>query len=73
MLRCPRCLTGTLAVLAFITDASVVLRILRHLDLPTELAAVAPGRVDPQLELEKDLLDEADGPALDTFLPRVGS
>jgi len=65
VLECPRCLTGTLAVLAFITDASVVLKILRHLDLPTELAAVAPARVDPQLELEGDLLDDADEPCFD--------
>ena len=33
-LRCPRCLSA-MVVLAFITDTSVLTRILRHLGLPT--------------------------------------
>jgi len=58
VLRCPRCLTGTLAVLAFITDPKVVLKILAHLRLPTEVPATAPARIGPQLELDWELCDE---------------
>jgi hypothetical protein len=58
VLKCPRCLTGTLAVLAFITDPKVVLKILAHLRLPTEVPATAPARLDPQLELDWELCDE---------------
>ena len=64
VLRCPRCLTGTLAVLAFITDPSIVLKILAHLRLPTEVPATAPARLDPQLELDWELCDEQE-PASD--------
>jgi hypothetical protein len=52
VLKCPRCLTGTLAVLAVITDPQVVLKILSHLNLPTEVPATAPARLDPRLELD---------------------
>jgi hypothetical protein len=58
VLKCPRCLTGTLAVLAFITDPNVVLKILAHLRLPTEVPATAPARLDPQLEIDWELCDE---------------
>jgi hypothetical protein len=47
-----------LVVLAFITEAAVVLRILRHLELPTEVPATATARLDPQLELEWDVDDD---------------
>jgi len=57
VLKCPRCPTGALVVLAYITEAAVVLRILRHLQLPTEVPATAPARLDPQLELEWDVDD----------------
>ena len=61
VLRCPRCLTGALVVLAFIIDVAVVLRILSHLELPTEVPATAPARLDPQLELEWDPTDDGHG------------
>jgi hypothetical protein len=48
--RCARCLTGTVAVVAFITDPAVVRQILTHFDLPTELPAVRPARCDPALD-----------------------
>ena len=60
VLKCPRCLTGTLAVLAFITDPTVVLKILAHLGLPTEVPFTAPARLDPQLELDWDPADDGD-------------
>ncbi len=65
VLKCPRCPTGSLVVLAFITDVAVVLRILRHLELPTEVPVTAPARLDPQLELEWDPTDNGDELALD--------
>jgi hypothetical protein len=64
VLKCPSCLTGTLAVLAFITDPSVVLRILSHLRLPTEVPATRPARLEPQLELDWELAD-GDQPSCD--------
>jgi hypothetical protein len=42
--RCPKCLTGTVAVLAYITDPKVVFKILSHLHLPTEVLAPSPAR-----------------------------
>jgi hypothetical protein len=65
VLKCPRCPTGALVVLAFITDIQVVLRILSHLKLPTEVPVPAPARLDPQLELEWDPTDTGDELALD--------
>ena len=44
MKRCARCLTGTVAVVAFITDPEVVLKILSHLHLPTEVPSPSPAR-----------------------------
>jgi hypothetical protein len=64
VLKCPRCLKGTLAVLAFITDPSVVLKILAHLSLPTEVPITAPARINPQLELDWEV-DECDEPSSD--------
>jgi len=60
VLKCPRCLTGSLAVLAFITDPAVVLKILAHLSLPTEVPVTAPARLNPQLELDWEVFDECD-------------
>jgi hypothetical protein len=54
-----RCLTGTVAVVAFITDPAVVRQILTHLQLPTELPAVRPARCDPALDF--DGVDEDPG------------
>jgi hypothetical protein len=65
VLKCPRCPTGALVVLAFITDIQVVLRILSHLKLPTEVPVPAPARLGPQLELEWDPTDTGDELALD--------
>jgi hypothetical protein len=65
VLKCPRCPTGALVVPAFITDPAVVLRILSHLQLPTDAPAPAPARLDPQLELEWDPTDTGDELALD--------
>lgn len=48
--KAERCLKGTLAVLAFITDPAVVLKILAHLRLPTEVPLTAPAWTNPQLE-----------------------
>jgi hypothetical protein len=41
---CPRCIQGTLAVIADITDGKVVKQILEHLSLPTELPTPLPAR-----------------------------
>jgi len=50
LLRCPRCLTGTLLIIAFITDPAVVEQILTHLGLPSDLPVPAPARRPAQLE-----------------------
>jgi hypothetical protein len=42
--RCPKCITGTVAVVAYITDPKIVLKILSHLHLPTEVLAPSPAR-----------------------------
>jgi hypothetical protein len=42
--HCPKCITGTVAVVAFITDPKVLLKILAHLHLPTELPTASPAR-----------------------------
>jgi hypothetical protein len=44
MKHCPKCITGTVAVVAFITDPKVLLKILAHLHLPTELPTASPAR-----------------------------
>jgi hypothetical protein len=48
--RCPKCLSGTLAVVAYITDEKVVQKILTHLKLPSELPTPAPARRPPCFE-----------------------
>ena len=52
-LVCPRCL-GPMTVLAYLTDPSVVPKILRHLGLPTEPVALSPARVCGQMEMFAD-------------------
>jgi hypothetical protein len=42
--RCPKCITGTVAIVAYITDSKIVLKILAHLHLPTEVPAPSPAR-----------------------------
>jgi hypothetical protein len=42
--RCSKCITGTVAVMAYITDPKVVLKILSHLHLPTEVPTPSPAR-----------------------------
>lgn len=46
LLACPRC-GGRLRLIALIEDAAVIGRILRHLGLPTEIAAPRPARAPP--------------------------
>ncbi len=46
VLACPRC-GGRLRLIALIEEASVIQRILRHLGLPTEIAAPRPARAPP--------------------------
>ena len=41
---CPKCITGTVAVVAFITDPKVVLKILSHLHLPSDVPTPSPAR-----------------------------
>ncbi len=50
---CPHC-GGQRVLIAFITDAPVVHRILSHIGLPTEQPAVAPARAPPQLDMGLD-------------------
>ena len=52
-LRCPAC-GGEMKVLAFITDALTVRRILRHLGISPRPPPVAPAQRPPQQELEFD-------------------
>ena len=51
--QCPHC-GGRRVLIAFITDAPVVHRILSHIGLPTEQPAVAPARAPPQLDMGLD-------------------
>jgi hypothetical protein len=46
VLACPRC-GGRLRFIALIEEAAVIDRILRHLDLPTEIPAPRPARAPP--------------------------
>ena len=59
--RCARCITGTVAIVAFITDPAVVRRILSHLRLPTELPPLRPARINPALDFDFDCVDEDPG------------
>jgi len=69
-LRCVRCATP-MVVLAYLTNPTVVHRILNHLRLPTAPTALAPARSSPQEQF--DLFDEpasddlacCDGPFID--------
>ena len=47
-----------MVVLAFLTDAIVVTKILKHLGLPCSPAALSPARIDDQLELFDDMADQ---------------
>lgn len=51
--QCPHC-GGRRVLIAFITDAPVVHRILAHVGLPTEQPAIAPARAPPQLDIGFD-------------------
>jgi hypothetical protein len=50
-LKCPRCSTA-MVVVAFLSDPSVVGRILRHLRLPTEAPPVSPARSSSEERLD---------------------
>jgi hypothetical protein len=52
VLQCPRCEHGRLDVIAFITDALVVRKILAHLGLPAVLPAAQPIVRTDQLALD---------------------
>ena len=52
-IKCPKCL-ATLSVIAYITDPVVIVKILRHLNLPTSLPAKSPARLPPQLSIDFD-------------------
>ena len=49
MLACPRC-CGRLRLIALIEEAAVIGRLLRHLDVPTEIPAPRPARAPPLRE-----------------------
>jgi hypothetical protein len=44
MERCPACRRGTLRIIAAITQANVIRKILRHLKLAAEPPPIAPAR-----------------------------
>jgi hypothetical protein len=48
VLACQRC-GGRFRLIALIEDAAVIERILRHLQLPTEVPTPRPGRAPPPL------------------------
>ncbi len=50
---CPHC-GGRRVLIAFITDAPVVHKILSHVGLPTDTPPVAAARAPPQLVLDDD-------------------
>jgi hypothetical protein len=49
--RCPKC-GGDRVMIAFITAPSVIKKILRHLNLPTEAPPIAPARAPPQTDFD---------------------
>jgi len=49
VLCCPKC-SGRLKLLALIEDPNVIKKILKHLNLPTELPTPAPARAPPEQE-----------------------
>jgi hypothetical protein len=51
VLQCSRC-PGRLRVIAFITEAAAVRRILDHLGLPSTVPRLAPARDPPQMEFD---------------------
>ena len=51
--QCPHC-GGRRVIIAFITDAPVVHRILSHIGLPTEPPDIASARAPPQLDIDFD-------------------
>jgi len=50
-LSCPSCAIPML-VIAFITEPTVIKRILDHLNIPSSLPAIAPAQLSPQVELD---------------------
>jgi len=66
-LDCPRC-GGTLSVIAFITEAAVVQKILHHLGLPSSSPEPAPARLPRELRFDFD--SDSDSELVD--LPREG-
>jgi hypothetical protein len=77
ILRCPRCKKDSLSIIAFITDITVVLKILKHLKLPTDAPKLDPARYPVAFELDFD--DEAEPaqqfeptpPELSHYAPRL--
>ena len=61
-LRCPKCLTP-MVVLAFITDPTVLVKILEHLGLPRTPPPAAPARLPCEVDQPLPLNDEATGDA----------
>jgi hypothetical protein len=57
ILKCPQCVTGTLCVIAVITDRQVTQKILRHLGLESTLPVAKPARSELD-ELVADVVDE---------------
>ncbi len=51
VLACPRC-GGRLKLIALIDDPAVIRRVLRHLELPTEVPEARPARAPPVLLLD---------------------
>ena len=60
--RCPRCKKDSLAIIAFITEITVVLKILRHLKLPSDQPVLAPARYMETFE-QVDFAADEDDPA----------
>ena len=56
VLACPRC-GGRLRLIALIDQAPVILKILRHLGLPSEIPAPTPARAPPFLNADPAACD----------------
>jgi hypothetical protein len=52
VLVCPKC-DGSMRLIATIEERDVIVKILRHLELPTEPLPIAPARDPPQLMLNQ--------------------
>ena len=63
--KCPQC-AGVMMIIAAITDATVVCKILNHLGLPSTPPKITPARLPEQLEFDWTPQDDDYGTSVET-------